>query len=170
MIITGDSLQIVPKLIADGYLFDHIITDPVYDNQPPISLLRSWCPTGNILVFCSPLQRPDTPPDEILFWIKTPSTKNTVKRCSCFVEEICVYRGKNAAFNHLHWSVMTGVFTDTIIVKNSHPWQKPTSLMEKLVMIYSNPGRTILDPYAGSGTTITAADRCGRVGIGIEIK
>jgi len=165
-LLIGDCHLLVPSLKTK---IDHIITDPVYDNQPSISLLRQWCPDGNIIVFCDPFKRPDATPDEILFWIKTPSTKNTVKRCSRFVEEICVYRGKKAAFNFLHWSIMTGIFTDTIIEKNDHPWQKPLSLMEKLISIYSNKQESILDPFAGSGATLKAAKRAGRNCIGIEI-
>ena len=49
-----------------------------------------------------------------------------------------------------------------------HPSQKPTDLMRWLVRSYSNPGDTILDPFAGSGTTGVAALREGRQFIGIE--
>jgi DNA modification methylase len=150
-------------------IYDHIISDPPYDAQPDVDFLRKHC-SGNIILFCDPLKRPNAQPDEILYWIKSPSTKNTTKRCSRFVEEIMVYRGKNAPFNNdLHWSVYTGVFTDTLIAPNGHPWQKPISLMEKLIRIYSNPGETVLDPYAGSGATLKAAEICGRMALGCDI-
>lgn len=165
-IIQLDALEAVSTL-----QYNHVITDPVYEAQPDVAFFRKHCPNGNIIFFCDPLKRPNADPDEILFWIKTPSTKNTVKRCSRFVEEIMVYRGEDAPFNgkDLHWSILTGVFTDTIIAPNDHPWQKPVSLMEKLIRIYTNPGDTILDPYAGSGATLKAAELCGRTALGTDI-
>jgi hypothetical protein len=51
-----------------------------------------------------------------------------------------------------------------------HPNEKPLSLMEKLVQLCSDPGEVILDPYAGSGTTLEAAKKLGRRAIGIEIE
>jgi site-specific DNA-methyltransferase (adenine-specific) len=49
-----------------------------------------------------------------------------------------------------------------------HTTQKPVSLMEDLIRDFSDPGELILDPYAGSGTTLLAALRLGRRAIGFE--
>jgi DNA modification methylase len=147
--------------------YDHIITDPPYDSQPDVDHLRRFC-RGTIILFCDPMRRPAVDPDEILFWIKTPSTKNTSKRCSRFVEEIFVYHGNSTVFNRQHWSVMTGGFFDTLIEPTIHPWQKPRSLMEKLIRIYTNEGQTVLDPYAGSGTTLYAVEQCQRKSLGCD--
>ena len=49
-----------------------------------------------------------------------------------------------------------------------HTTQKPAALMEKLVRLFTDPGDTILDPFAGSGTTGVAAIRLGRHFIGFE--
>lgn len=49
-----------------------------------------------------------------------------------------------------------------------HPTQKPLALMEKLVRLFTDHGETILDPFAGSGTTGVAAIRLGRNFIGWE--
>jgi site-specific DNA-methyltransferase (adenine-specific) len=53
--------------------------------------------------------------------------------------------------------------------KTSHQTRKPLALMELLVRLFTAPGDSILDPYAGSGTTIVAAKRLGRNGLGFEI-
>lgn len=50
----------------------------------------------------------------------------------------------------------------------SHPNQKPLGVMRKLVLNASKKGQTILDPFAGSGTTAIAAMKEGRRCILIE--
>ena len=52
--------------------------------------------------------------------------------------------------------------------KNSHPTVKPISLMRWLVRLVTPPGGTVLDPFAGSGTTGCAAALEGFGFVGIE--
>jgi len=49
-----------------------------------------------------------------------------------------------------------------------HPTQKPLELMEYLIKTYTNEGDMVLDNTMGSGTTILAAIKNNRIGIGIE--
>ena len=49
------------------------------------------------------------------------------------------------------------------------PTQLPEALVRRIIEVSSNPGDTILDPFAGSGTTIAVAKKLGRGGIGIEL-
>ena len=49
-----------------------------------------------------------------------------------------------------------------------HPTQKPIELMEYLLKTYTNEGDIVLDNTMGSGTTILAAIKNNRIGIGIE--
>ena len=51
----------------------------------------------------------------------------------------------------------------------NHPSQKPLKLMSKLIEEYSEPNSIIIDPFAGSGSTLVAAKQLGRNYIGIEI-
>lgn len=50
-----------------------------------------------------------------------------------------------------------------------HPTQKPLALLERIVLASSQEGDVVLDPFAGSGTTLIAAVRLHRKAIGIEL-
>lgn len=52
---------------------------------------------------------------------------------------------------------------------NTHPTVKPAALMQYLCRLVTPPGGTVLDPFAGSGSTLLAADREGFHAIGIEL-
>jgi DNA modification methylase len=52
--------------------------------------------------------------------------------------------------------------------KCGHPSQKPLDLIKKLVLLSTDPGDIVLDPFVGSGTTALAAKVLGRHYIGIE--
>lgn len=51
-----------------------------------------------------------------------------------------------------------------------HPTQKSVPLLKHLISIFSDPGDVVIDPCAGSGTTILAAEQLGRKAYGFEIK
>ena len=50
-----------------------------------------------------------------------------------------------------------------------HPTEKPEELLERIILLGSKNGDTILDPFMGSGTTGVVAQKLGRKFIGIEI-
>ncbi len=50
-----------------------------------------------------------------------------------------------------------------------HPCQMPVRLLERIVLACSRPGEVVLDPFAGSGTTLVAAARHGRRWVGLEL-
>jgi hypothetical protein len=51
----------------------------------------------------------------------------------------------------------------------AHPTVKPQWLMASIVLDFTDASETVLDPFAGSGTTLLAAKRLGRKAIGIEL-
>ena len=53
--------------------------------------------------------------------------------------------------------------------QNFHPTVKPIALMRYLIRLVTPPNGTVLDPFAGSGTTLVAAIQEGMQPIGIEL-
>lgn len=51
-----------------------------------------------------------------------------------------------------------------------HPTPKPLGVTMWLIEQATEPGQIVLDPFAGSGTTLEAAKRLGRKAIGIEVE
>lgn len=49
-----------------------------------------------------------------------------------------------------------------------HPTQKPVTVIKKLIDIFTDEGDTVIDPVAGSGTTLRAAAELGRNAYGFE--
>jgi site-specific DNA-methyltransferase (adenine-specific) len=54
------------------------------------------------------------------------------------------------------------------MAENTHPTVKPTDLMRWLVRLVIPPGGIVLDPFAGSGSTLVAARAEGVRAVGIE--
>jgi len=53
--------------------------------------------------------------------------------------------------------------------RTEHPCQMPEAVLERIIRVASNPGDVVLDPFAGSGTTIAVAKRLRRRYLGIEL-
>lgn len=64
------------------------------------------------------------------------------------------------------WEI--GVIAPISKERTGYPSQKPEALLERLIAALSDPGDLIIDPYAGSGTTLAVAGRMGRRFIGID--
>jgi len=84
---------------------------------------------------------------------------------------ILLYRDKLPKFNN-HGRMIFNCLdwikdTDTIKI---HPTQKPVKVLENLIDIFTDPGDVVIDPCAGSGTTLLASAKRGRKSYGFEIK
>lgn len=51
-----------------------------------------------------------------------------------------------------------------------HPTQKPVKLLERLIEIFTDEGDVVIDPVAGSGSTLVASENMNRKSFGFEIK
>lgn len=54
--------------------------------------------------------------------------------------------------------------------RTSHPTQKPEILLRELIKVYSKQGQIVLDPFAGSFSTIISAYKENRKSIGVELE
>lgn len=63
---------------------------------------------------------------------------------------------------------MKPYYQDDANKETPHPNEKPLALVKKLVTLGTQPGETILDPFAGSGTTGRAAKDLGRKCVLVE--
>ena len=50
-----------------------------------------------------------------------------------------------------------------------HGCQMPEQLLGRIIRVSSNPGDVVLDPFAGSGTTLAVAKKLGRSFLGVEL-
>lgn len=69
-------------------------------------------------------------------------------------------------FNILDWERDP---TNDPLYSKIHPTQKPIRLLEKLIKIFTDDGDVVIDPTAGSGSTLIAAENTGRKAYGFEI-
>ena len=70
---------------------------------------------------------------------------------------------KHMVFNWFDW------FRDGKEYPKIHPSQKPISVLKRLIEIFTDPGDVVIDPCAGSGSTLRAARELGRHSFGFEI-
>lgn len=50
-----------------------------------------------------------------------------------------------------------------------HKQQSPIQLLLRIILSSTNPGDVVLDPFAGTGTTLIVAQQLQRIGVGIEL-
>lgn len=110
----------------------------------------------------------------MLYFVK-PSSSQVLKanmRIVGAVEvAVVLYRDKLPKFNNdgmmvknwFHWEV------DTSYPK-LHPTQKPIPILKRLISIFTDKDDVVIDPVAGSGSTLRASVELGRKAYGFEIK
>jgi site-specific DNA-methyltransferase (adenine-specific) len=84
---------------------------------------------------------------------------------------ILLYRDKLPKFNNNGKMVFNCLdWQKDTTVEKIHPTQKPVKLLEKLIETFTDKGDVVIDPCAGSGSTLLAAIQCDRKAYGFEIK
>ncbi len=114
----------------------------------------------------------------ILYYVKSEKFKfydirMLHKRCRVCHYILQDYGGKKAQM-HKFGPLISDVWTDIHRIRHKkrrdeHPCQLPVHLLERLLLMSSDVGDIVLDPFVGTGTTVIAAKRLGRNFIGIDI-
>ena len=87
---------------------------------------------------------------------------------------LLLYRQKLPKFNNKGKMIFNIIDWETDnkneLYEKIHSTQKPVKLLEKLIKIFTDEGDVVIDPVAGSGATLIAANNLGRDVYGFEIK
>ncbi len=84
---------------------------------------------------------------------------------------VLLYRDKLPKFNNEGRMIFNCMeYRRDSITPKIHPTQKPVPLLEHLIQVFTDKGDVVIDPCAGSGTTLLAAAQTGRKAYGFEIK
>ncbi len=83
------------------------------------------------------------------------------------------YGGKKDML-HPFGPLVSDVWTDIHRIKHNnkrdpHPCQLPIHLLDRLILMTTDEGDIVLDPFSGTGTTAISAKRLGRNYIGLEL-
>ena len=92
------------------------------------------------------------------------------RECNALLKD---YGGKKHLI-HPFGTLVSDVWTDIYRIRHhkrrdEHPCQLPIHLLERLLLMTTDDGDMVLDPFVGTGTTAIAAKRLGRNYIGIDI-
>jgi len=81
------------------------------------------------------------------------------------------YRDKLPKFNNNGKMIFNSLpFDRDNEIPKIHPTQKPLTLLKKIIELLTDKGDVVIDPCAGSGTTLLASEILGRKSFGFEIK
>ena len=109
-----------------------------------------------------------------LFFIKSTSSqvlKANMRICGATETALVLYRDKLPQFNNNGRMVLDWFAYDRGgNYPKIHPTQKPVSVLKQLIEIYTDPYDVVIDPVAGSGSTLRACAELGRSCYGFEIK
>ena len=98
--------------------------------------------------------------------------KANMRICGATEYALILYRDKLPKFNNDGKMVFNWFEWKRDSVKEYpkiHPSQKPVGVLKRLIEIFTDPGDVVIDPCAGSGTTLRAAAELGRSAYGFEI-
>lgn len=110
-----------------------------------------------------------------LFFIKNYSPqvlKANMRVCGAVEHALVLYRDKLPKFRndgHMIFNWFEWKRDSAKDVPKIHPTQKPVNVISRLIEIFTDPGDVVIDPCAGSGSTLRAAKELGRSCYGFEI-
>lgn len=110
-----------------------------------------------------------------IFFIKDYSAqvlKANMKIVGATEHAIVLYRDKLPKFRnngHMVFDWFKWQRDSKDIYPSIHPTQKPVAVLRRLIEIFTDPGDVVIDPCAGSGSSLVAAYELGRDAYGFEV-
>lgn len=166
-VIHGDCADVLDTLAPDA-----IVTDPperIQAKPGKIERLRERAGghlgyIGRADTMLSDITRFVVPPERVVVWAPPNALAKHYRKSVGWVWYPIYLWGIHDDHDGYHddlWSIPLHPRTD-------HPGEKPPRVMEGIIRLISRPGDLVVDPYCGSGATLTAAAHCGRRAVGIE--
>jgi DNA modification methylase len=167
-LILGDCLEVMKGM--DDNSVDAVITDPPY----PDYYVDEYKYHDGLINFLN-----DYDCRQLVFWsakVEFPLDYTAIhiwdKKVGCGSEYERIFERNGNA----NYKMFRDYFINSTVAASytgdeftGHKSQKPSRLIRKLLLEFTNEGDTILDPFMGSGTTGVACVQTGRNFIGIEI-
>ena len=189
----GDGLKWMRSLPNSSA--DVLLTDPLYssDIEDIATYARAWLPlawskvkpTGRAYVFIGSYPKEvaaylevcaehGVPVEQLLIWSYT-NTMGPRPKMRYFLnyQTVLYIVGPDAA--PLDCELLTELcaareeYHPARSAERVYQWQKPTEIVEAYIRHSTRPGDLVIDPFAGSGTTMVCAAKLGRRSIGCEI-
>jgi len=174
---------------------DLLLTDPPFmTDVPDISQFVEWLPlawskvksTGRAYVFVGAYpaelraylnvcERHNLPLAQVLTWTYR-NTMGPAPKMQYFLNYQAVLYFVGSDAGELDCPLLTELCASQDMahparsIERVYQWQKPDDLIEGYIRHATKAGDLVLDPFAGSGTTLLAAARLGRLARGCEIK
>ncbi len=191
VLFIGDSIGYVPD-----EKYDLLLTDPPYStdvdnieefvNEWLYNALDNVKPTGFAYIFIGAYPEEQRAylnakiPDHIslcqeLIWTYKNTLGNNPKDRYKQNYQVCLfYRGVDAPdldcpLTNEQWAVQEINAPDGRQGDRYHAWQKPMEIGERFIRHSTQPGMTVFDPFACTGTFLLAAAKLGRKAFGFEI-
>jgi site-specific DNA-methyltransferase (adenine-specific) len=176
----GEWLTEMVRITADdGAIFIHNIPKWLINYAPILSKIANFKHWISWDAPTSPMGKSLQPSHYgFLYYSKTLENKfheirSPHKRCRSCKKLLKDYGGKKAKMQPFG-PLVSDVWTDIHRIKHNkyrdgHPCQLPIHLMERIVLMCTDEGDTILDPFSGTGTTAIASKRMNRKYIGFEL-
>lgn len=98
--------------------------------------------------------------------------KANMRICGATEYALVLYRDKLPKFRndgHMVFNWFEWKRDNAKLYPKIHPAQKPVAVLKRLIEIFTDPGDVVIDPCAGSGTTLRAARELDRSSYGFEI-
>lgn len=83
---------------------------------------------------------------------------------------ILIYQKGYSRYKPSGKDTLIDVIEGTGMAKKNHDWEQSAGEIIPLIEYFTNPGDTILEPFAGSGTTLIVSANLGRKAIGAEVE